>query len=507
MIRPWACRAIAAGAFVAGLAGCGGTTTIREVPASLRAVSASSAADARGAPGGVWGKAEEVPGTAARNAGGDADVGVSCASAGNCSAGGLYEHDFSDARSFVVGEKNGTWGKAERVLINGTGVALISLSCASAGNCSAGGDYAVSPSNDQAFVIGEKNGTWGKAEKVLINGTGVGLSLTPLSCASAGNCSAGGEYVDPSNLTQAFVVGERNGTWGNAEEVPGTAALNKRGYASVNDLSCASASNCSAVGYYTDGSNPTQAFPAGDTQAFVVGERNGTWGNAEEVPGTAALNTGGHAVATSVSCASAGNCDVGGFYTDGSGHQQVFVAGERNGTWGKAEEVPGTAALNTGGSCHGGACVDAQVGVSCASAGNCSAGGSYTDGSGHQQAFVAGERNGTWGKAEEVPGTAALNKGGDAYVGVSCASVGNCSAGGSYTDGSGHQQAFVAGERNGTWGKAEEVPGTAALNKGGDAETIDVSCASVGNCSASGYYTDGSGLQQAFVVNETTMPG
>jgi len=29
--------------------------------------------------------------------------------------------------------------------------------------------------------------------------------------------------------------------------------------------------------------------------------------------------------------------------------------------------------------------------VSCASAGNCSAGGSYTDSSGHQQAFVVRE--------------------------------------------------------------------------------------------------------------------
>ena len=220
----------------------------------------------------------------------------------------------------------------------------------------------------------------------------------------------------------------------------------------------------------------------------MVSEANGTWGNAQEVPGTAALNTGGHAGITSVSCASAGNCSAGGYYTDGSGHHQAFVVSEVNGTWGKAEEVPGTAALNTGGSAE-----SASHSVSCASAGNCSAGGSYTDGSGHQQAFVVSEVNGTWGKAEEVPGTAALNTGGDAYVdSVSCASAGNCSAGGSYTDSSGHQQAFVVSEVNGTWGKAEEVPGTAALNTGGDAETTRVSCASAGNCSAGGYYTDSS---------------
>jgi hypothetical protein len=51
----------------------------------------------------------------------------------------------------------------------------------------------------------------------------------------------------------------------------------------------------------------------------------GTWGTAQEVPGTAALNSGGSAVVISVSCASAGNCAAGGFYTDSSRHEQAFV--------------------------------------------------------------------------------------------------------------------------------------------------------------------------------------
>jgi len=270
------------------------------------------------------------PGTAARNTGGDADVGVSCASAGNCSAGGNYEHDFSDARSFVVGEKNGTWGKAERVVINGNGRCAHFTVVRIGGQLQRWRGHQVSPSNFEAFVVGEKNGTWGKAERVLINGTGVGL--ISLSCASAGNCSAGGEYVDTSDLTQAFVVGEKNGTWGKAEEVPGTAVLNKGGYATLNVLSCASAGNCSAGGTYS--------YASGRYQAFVAGERNGTWGKAEEVPGIAALNRGGHAVTGSVSCAAAGNCSAGGFYTDGSGHQQAFVAGETNGAWARPRRSP-----------------------------------------------------------------------------------------------------------------------------------------------------------------------
>jgi hypothetical protein len=204
-----------------------------------------------------------------------------------------------------------------------------------------------------------------------------------------------------------------------------------------------------------------------------------------EVPGTAALNKGGKAEINSVSCASAGNCSAGGDFEDGTGNEQAFVVSETNGSWRQAEEAPGTAALNEGGE----ALVDS---VSCASAGNCSAGGYYQDGSDNTQAFVVSQTDGTWHEAEEVPGTAALNKGGKAEVNsVSCASAGNCGAGGYYTDGSGAQQAFVVGEVSGTWHQAEEVPGSAALSKGGAAEVNSVSCASAGNCGAGGSYAAG----------------
>ena len=76
-------------------------------------------------------------------------------------------------------------------------------------------------------------------------------------------------------------------------------------------------------------------------------------------------------------------------------------------------------------------------------------------------------------------------------------------AGGYYADASRRHQAFVAGEVNGVWGKAQQVPGTAALNKGGQAWITSVSCAAAGDCSAGGSYRDASRHTQAFVVNET----
>jgi len=262
-------------------------------------------------------------------------------------------------------------------------------------------------------------------------------------------------------------------------------------------VSCGSAGSCSAGGYYQDSSG---------NQAFVVSEAKGKWGKAEEVPGTAVLNTGGDGFIESVSCGSAGSCSAGGYYAHATGQyevssRQAFVVSEVKGKWGRAEEAPGTAALNV----RGGAGINS---VSCASAGSCSAGGYYQDAASGEQAFVVNEVKGKWGRAEEAPGTAALNAGGSAFISsVSCASAGNCGAGGQYReDASGKLEVFVVSEVKGKWGRAEEVPGTAALNVGGflgaDAQMNSVSCASASSCSAGGYYHDASGDQQAFVVSE-----
>src|SRR5580765_5566970 len=183
------------------------------------------------------------------------------------------------------------------------------------------------------------------------------------------------------------------------------------------------------------------------------------WAPAIEVPGIAALNTYGIAQVSSVDCSTAGNCTSGGYYYDGSFREQAWVADETSGTWGTAIEVPGTAALNAGGA----ALVSS---VSCSSPGNCTAGGTYTDNLGFVQAFVADETSGTWGTAIEVPGTSTLNLGNASVASVSCASDSNCTATGLYHDSSHNPHAYVVDKTSGTWGTAIEVPGLAALNTG-----------------------------------------
>jgi len=445
------------------------------------------------ASGGTWGTAKEVPGSAQLNQGGFADItSVSCASAGNCSAVGSYAAAHRQ-QAMVVNEMNGTWRTAKEVpgigTLNHGSAQLNSVSCASAGNCSAGGVYVDGSHNRQVFVVNETNGVWGHALEVpgiaALN-QGGNASIESVSCGAAGNCSAGGFYTDVSGNEQVFVVNETRGTWGNAKEVPGSGALNQGGQAGADlySVSCRSVGNCTAGGFYADASD--------NTQPFVVSEMNGTWGTAKQLPGITALDQGGYGDLEVLSCGSAGNCSAGGIYTDPAGTGGLYVDNQTNGTWGTPEEIPGFATFSQGGYEY--------FTMACASAGNCAAGGLYNSG----QAFVVNETNSTWGHALEVPGTAALNSGEYASVySVSCASAGNCSAGGSYTDSFGHMQAFVVNETNGTWRGAIEVPGTVVLNQGGSASIESVSCASAGHCSAGGFYTDSSKLSQVFVVNET----
>jgi hypothetical protein len=436
-----------------------------------------------------WDQAIEVPGT--YGLGESAEVSsVSCSSAGNCSAAGNYFDGGGNIRVFVVSQVKGMWGKAIEVpdpaaAPLGGGAVATSVSCSSAGNCSAAGYYSDGSGHDQAFVVDQVNGKW--REMIEVPGTaalnaGGNAAVTSVSCSSAGNCSAAGFYSGRSDAVQsyrqAFVVSEVGGTWGQAIEVPGTAALNVGGGAEASSVSCSRAGDCAAAGYYTDSS--------GDRQAFVVSQVSGTWGQAIEVPGTAALNTDGNAEVTSVSCSSAGNCAAAGQYLAREGGDLAFVVSQVDGSWGQAIEVPGIAGLNEG--------ANPFTSVSCSAAGNCSAAGG---------GFVVSQVSGIWGKALQVPGIAALNYGRVTQASsVSCSSMGNCSAGGSYDDGSDPARAFAVSQVNGTWGKAIQVPGTAALGVGGYALANSVSCSSAGNCGAAGGYTDRSGNEQTFVVSQ-----
>ncbi len=389
--------------------------------------------------GGTWRKAQGLPSVASLNTGGSADlVAVSCAATGNCGATGYYRAGDS-VHPFAVAQSGGAWDGA--IAVPGTGTADsqgLAESCAAPRRCSIGGYLTGGSDREIGFLDDQLPAhTWAAA--LPLPGTlgsaapaGSVAKVVSLSCRSVGNCSAGGFYTDAHDRIQAFVVDEKKGHWQSAKEVAG--GLNTKGYAEITGVSCHSAGNCAAVGYYAPGT--MQSRP------FIVTSKNGTWGTATAVKGIAALDTGHYSLLTAVSCGpagSAGNCTAGGsYYVAKNASQQVFTVTERNGTWGSANTISGVAARNTG--------KDATLAqISCVSPGNCSVAGSYEEVGDLSQVWVASQHNGSWGIAGTVEELVNLNTGGiSAVTGLSCASVGRCAIVGYYYAGADDQQPFVA---------------------------------------------------------------
>src|SRR2546430_2804375 len=120
---------------------------------------------------------------------------------------------------------------------------------------------------------------------------------TSVSCASAGNCSAVGYYYDISGHVQGLLLSETAGTWATGVEASLPANAGSDPSASLNSVSCASAGNCGAVGYYYDSS--------GHEQGVLLTETAGTWatGVGASLPANAAPDPG--AALYTVSCPTA----------------------------------------------------------------------------------------------------------------------------------------------------------------------------------------------------------
>jgi hypothetical protein len=327
--------------------------------------------------------------------------------------------------------------------------------------------------------------TWRPARQA-VNPEHFDITVDGISCTAPGDCTAAGAYqqvIDYKYVFEGFVMDQRGGVWGPVAPIPGLLALNTGGYVTIAALSCASPGNCLVGGSYDDTHN--------NEYAFTVGERGGKWGRAQEVPGTAMAGAGGYVTAavTSVSCASPGNCVAGGSDDETADNGHAFIVGERAWKWGRAEQAPGTAALNSA----------AVTSVACPAAGDCTLLGRY-GASDEEATFAAGEKNGVWRSAAPLPGTAT------AYA-LSCVSPGNCVAGGDYRGGSMTvAQAAVWRETGGTWSAARLLPSVAALNDTaaapGSAVTL-LSCTSLTFCAAGGYSTDRAPDTVPYVIDET----
>ncbi len=454
--------------------------------------------------GATWSAPARIPGLAVLNTGRITGTpSISCPTAGNCAVAGTYTQSAPGfvggfGQGFVADERNGSWGTAQPIpglaALNVGGEAEVwGISCSGAGECVAWGNYLVSPHDDPnrpdvlGFLVEETGGIWGSAIPVPgLAALDVDESgwIRSVSCPSPGNCTGVGIYTDALGHGQAFVIDERNGEWGSAQPVDGLQALNLGGLAYPETVACPAVGQCSAVGVYLNAS--------GHSELFVVDESNGVWGTAAVMPGIAALNDLGNAFGGALSCTSPGNCTAGGTYNEGSEHWHsgAFVAVESGGVWSAALRVVGLPK-------NVGSFAEIQS-ISCPAADTCEAGGAYQlrATTYNSRAFLLSESHGKWGTAQPVRGLNALDTDRVGIIsGVSCGAVGSCAAVGSYASGS-SEFGFVVNERSGSWGSVEPIGAR-------DASLDSVACTSAGRCVAVGHRVSHTSAGD-FTVSELT---
>ena len=167
---------------------------------------------------GVWGVAEPaVFATGVQHAAPYADFGaVSCASAGNCTAAGTFKNTAGGFRPFTMTSTGGVWDEATPAVFaegvqGSSGYSTISsVSCVSAGNCSAVGRFKNAAGDDEAFTMTSTGGAWGQATPAVfaegVQNTAPNAWFDSVACWSAGRCTAVGGFANATGGYEAFTM-------------------------------------------------------------------------------------------------------------------------------------------------------------------------------------------------------------------------------------------------------------------------------------------------------------
>ncbi len=192
-------------------------------------------------------------------------LSVACPARGDCVAGGYYTDKAGNSRAVIAAQADGRWSRAIEVPLP-AGAAPVqnarvnSVACTGAGDCVAVGLYFSKVGSDHGFAVTERHGRWGRAVSIGSprNGDGRHSNLQAVACASAGNCTAVGDYrIGP--VLQAMTVTETSGRWGRPDELvmPSDAGSNPLAY--MTGIACPRPADCVAGGYYDSTTSEDQA--------------------------------------------------------------------------------------------------------------------------------------------------------------------------------------------------------------------------------------------------------
>lgn len=288
-------------------------------------------------------------------------LGVSCVTATACTAVGFYgdERNGKDYHALIESWNGTAWSVVPSPNPGSEGSLLTAVSCVSAAACTAVGDYT------GTMVIGGKrvfasralieswNGTtWSVARSP--NPRSYGVNLYGVSCVSATACTAVGWYSNGSNIPKTLAESWNGTTWSIAPSRNiGPASSSNYLYG----VSCTSPTACFAVGWWDN-----SVIVPHKTFTNLIELWNGTSWSVVRSPDRGFGDT-----LDSVSCVSATACTaVGEYGADGGDLDETLIVTWNGTSW---SLVPSP----NPGSSDG----DNLLGVSCDSATDCTAAGFY----------------------------------------------------------------------------------------------------------------------------------
>ncbi len=331
--------------------------------------------------------------------------GVTCISASNCWAVGEYYNSVSGNHKTLIEQWNGSaWSVVPSPNADAThDNELYGVTCTSASDCWAVGEYS-NGTADQTLVEHWNGASWAIVPSANTSTTQENY-LRAVTCVSASDCWAVGDYEPPGAPTQTLVEHWNGTSWAIIPSANTSSTQNNDLYG----VTCVSASNCRAVGYHSVGSAHQTLIEQWDGTSWSI---------------VASPNISGaqHNFLQSVACNSASDCWAVGEYFDSSNARYRTLIEQWNGSAWSIVASPNV------GNDH-----NDLYGVTCTSASQCWAVGFYYNNvSAAYQTLIEQWNGGAWSIVTSA--NTSTTRGNHLYS-VSCTSASDCRAVGYYFQG------------------------------------------------------------------------
>ena len=392
---------------------------------------------------------------------------------------------------------------------------LVSMSCATPGNCVAVGKLVSTTTTGiavSAVVAVQSGGTWGSPMRLVnfpsdaATGQDAGSSLESVACTSATSCIAVGDYLTAVGGDAAMVVplaisgAASTAAPAVAVTLPADKAGNQN--ARLNGVACSPSGACTAVGYYVDTTSTLRAMTA------VAGDA-GAWVATQVTPPSAA---DGQIQLNAISCPASGACEAVGSYAHSNNlHPWAVTVTDGTATSPADVSLPVdfTPRPGDGGSSTSPNTDQGLMTISCPSAGACVAAGLYPvpGGSPVLATFGVAITSGSPGAGVRLSSSTFPDTRAAMVAGISCVDAGDCLliTGVEANPGT----SFVNRLTGGSWSEPVPVP-----VGGVQSVILGFACVGFGRCEFADIYSpDGATLGDAFtysaplvVLNASVLP-